>query len=121
MALNQQEFEKERKKTNGNNKVNLSNKDYRSEFIKQGYLHFNDVLEKSKISMVKNEVISVFGSIFTKNNMNDVFKSNEEFIEINNLLPWLKEIKNATQIKDESILKEIFSKIVEGYNPNSPK
>ena len=50
-----------------------------------------------------------------------IFKSNEEFIEINNLLPWLKEIKNATQIKDESILKEIFSKIVEGYNPNSPK
>ena len=61
--------------------MNLSNKDYRSEFIKQGYLHFNDALEQSQISKVKNEVISVFGSIFNKNNMNDVFKSNEEFEE----------------------------------------
>ena len=50
-----------------------------------------------------------------------IFKSNEEFIGIDDLIPWLEKIKKATETKDENLLRNIFYKIVEGYNSNSHK
>lgn len=48
-----------------------------------------------------------------------IFKSNEKFLEIDKLKPWLDHIKTANNQQNETSLKEIFSKIVDGYTSNN--
>lgn len=49
-----------------------------------------------------------------------IFKSNEEYLELSELEPWLDMISKANAEMDQNKLKEIFYEIVEGYDPKTP-